>query len=76
MQRNGMRLSFMINQFENAGSIFWKCGFNKRHQDNFVPDPVVITDNEFAATKFLIPADTMEQVLNGHHDRVTRLQGF
>jgi len=76
VQRNGMRPAFAIDQFENAGTIFWKCNFEKRHADDFVRYPVVITDDEFAAAKFRIPADAMQEVLNGDHDRVTRLPGF
>ena len=76
MQGNGMRLSLAIEQFENAGAILWKSDFAKRHADNFVLDPVVITDDEFAAAEFRIPAYAMEEVLNGNHDGVTGLQGF
>ena len=71
-----MRLSLVIEQFENAGSILWKPDFAKRHKDDFVLDPVVITDDEFAAAEFRIPANTMKEVLNGNHDGVTGLQGF
>lgn len=77
MQGNGMRLSLVaIDQFENAGAVLWKFDFAKRHVDDFVLDPVVITDDEFAVAEFRIPADAMEQVLNGDHDGVTDLQGF
>lgn len=69
-----MHLSFMIDQFENAGAVLWKCDFAKRHADDFVLNPVVVADNEFAAAEFRVPADTMEKVLNGDHDDVTRLQ--
>ena len=76
VQGNGMRLSFFIDQFENAGAILWKSDFAKRHADDFMLDPVVITDDEFAATEFRIPTDAMEKVLNGKHEDVTGLQGF
>ena len=76
VQGNGMRLSFLIDQFENAGAILCKSYFAKRHEDDFMLDPVVITDNEFAAAEFRVPADTMEEVLNGNHEGVTGLQGF
>ena len=75
VQGNGMRLAFLIDQFENAGAILWKSYFAKRHEDNFLLDPVVITDDEFAAAEFRIPADAMEEVLNGNHDSVTGWQG-
>ena len=71
-----MRLSLLIDQFENAGAILWKPDFAKRHKDDFVLDPVVITDDEFAAPEFRVPADAMEKVLDGDHDGVTGLQGF
>ena len=71
-----MRFSFLIDQFENAGAILWKPDFAKRHKDDFVLDPVVITDDEFAAAEFRIPADAMEEVLNGNHEGITGLQGF
>ena len=71
-----MRLPLMIEQFENAGAVLWKSDFAKRHKNDFMLDPVVITDDEFAASEFRVPADTMEEVLNGNHDGVTRLQGF
>lgn len=76
MQGNGMRLSLMIDQFENAGAVLWEFNFAKRHADDFVFDPVVIADDEFAAAEFRIPADAMEKVLNGNHDGVTGLRGF
>lgn len=76
MQRNGMRLSLMIDQLENAGAVFWKFDFAKRHKDDFALNPVVIADDKFAAAEFRIPADAMEEVLNGNHDGVTRLQGL
>ena len=71
-----MRLSLVIDQFENAGAILWKSDFAKRHTDYFMLDPVVITDDEFAAAELRVPADAMEEVLNGNHDSVTGLQGF
>ncbi len=71
-----MRLSLVIEQFENAGSILWKPDFAKRHEDDFMLDPVVITDNEFAAAEFRVPADAMEEVLDGDHDGISGLQGF
>jgi len=71
-----MHLSLMIDQFENAVAVLWKCDFAKRHPDDFVLDPVVIADDELAAAEFRVPADAMEKVLNRDHDRVTRLQGF
>ena len=76
MQGNGMRLSLAIDQFENAGAVLWKCDFEKRHKDDLVFDPVVITDNEFTVAEFRIPADAMKEVLNGSHGRVTRWQEF
>ena len=76
VQGNGMRLALVIKQFENAGSILWKPDFAKRHKDDFVLDPVVITDDEFAAAEFRVPADAMEEVLNGNHEDVTGWQGF
>ncbi len=71
-----MRLSLVIEQFENAGAVLWKPDFAKRHKDDFMLDPVVITDDEFAAAEFRVPADAMQEVLNGDHDGVTRWQGF
>ena len=71
-----MRLSLMIEQFENAGSILCKSDFAKRDKNDFMLDPVVITDDEFAASEFRVPEDAMEKVLNRNHDGVTRLQGF
>jgi len=71
-----MRLSLVIDQFENTGAILWKCDFAKRHADDFVLKPVVITDNEFAAAEFRIPADAVQEILNRDHDGVTRLQGL
>jgi hypothetical protein len=71
VQGNRMRLSFLIDQFENAGAILWKPDFAKRHKDDFVLDPVVITYDEFAAAEFRVPTDAMEEVLNGGHDGVT-----
>ena len=71
-----MRLTLVIDQFENAGAVLWKPDFAKRHKDDFMLDPVVITDDEFAAAEFRVPADAMEEVLNGNHDGVTGLQGF
>jgi hypothetical protein len=76
MQGNGMCLSLVIDQFENAGAVLWKSDFAKRHADDFMLDPVVITDDKFATAEFRIPADAMEKVLNGNHDGVTGLQGF
>ena len=70
-----MRLALVIDQFKNAGAVLWKADFAKRHEDDFVLDPVVITDDEFAAAEFRIPADAMEEVLNGNHEGVTGLQG-
>lgn len=71
-----MRLPLVIEQFENAGAVFWKPDFAKRHKDDFMLDPVVITDNEFAAAEFRVPADAMEEVLDGDHDGISGLQGF
>jgi hypothetical protein len=76
MQRNTMRLPFMIDQFENTGAVLWKADFAKRHADDFVPNPVVITDDEFAAAEFRVPADAMKKVLNGDHEGITGLQRF
>lgn len=76
VQGNGMRLSFLIDQFENTGAILWKSDFAKRHEDDFMLDPVIITDDKFTAAEFRIPADAMEEILNGDHDGVTGLQGF
>jgi hypothetical protein len=76
VQGNGMRLSLVIEQFENAGAVFWKFYFAERRKNDFVLDPVVITDDEFAAAKFRVPADAMEEVLNGDHAIVTGWQGF
>ena len=76
VQGNGMRLSLLIKQFKNAGAVFWKADFAKLHKNNFVLDPVVITNNEFSAAEFRIPADAMKEVLNGDHDIVTGWQGF
>jgi len=71
-----MRLSLVIDQFENAGAVLWKSDFAKWHADDFMLYPVVITDDEFAAAEFRVPADAMEEVLNGDHEGVTGLQGF
>lgn len=71
-----MRQSLVIDQFENAGAVLWKSDFAKGHANDFVLDPVVITDDEFAATEFRIPMDAMEKVLNGDHDAVIGWQGF
>lgn len=71
-----MHLPLTVDQFENAGAVLWKLDLAKRHTDDAVLDPVVITDDEFAAAEFRVPADAMEQVLNGDHDGVTRRQGF
>ena len=71
-----MRLSLMIEQFENAGTVLWKADFAKRYADDFVFYAVVIADDEFAAAEFRVPADAMEEVLNGDHKGVTGLQGF
>ena len=68
-----MRLSLVIDQFENAGAVLWKPDFTKRHKDDFMLDPVVITDDEFATAEFRVPADAMEEVLNGNHEDVTGL---
>ena len=76
VQGNGLRLSFLIYQFENAGVVLWKPDFAKRHKDDFVLDPVVITYDEFAAPEFRVPEDSMEKDLNRNHDGVTRSQGF
>jgi hypothetical protein len=76
VQRNGMCLPLVIDQFEYAGAVLWKPDFAKRHEDDFMLDPVVIADDEFAAAEFRVPADTMEEVLNGDHDIITGLQGF
>jgi len=76
VQGNGMRLSFLIDQFENTGAILWKPDFAKRHEDNFLLDPVVITDDEFAAAEFRVPADTMKKVLNGNHDGLPACKDF
>ena len=35
VQGNGMRLSLMIEQFGNAGTVFWKADFAKRFEDDF-----------------------------------------
>ena len=70
MQGNGMPLSLVIEQFENAGAVLWKVDFKKRHANDFMFDAVVITDDEFAAYKFRIPKDAMKEVLNGDHDGV------
>ena len=50
-----MRLSFLIDQFENAGAVLWKPDFAKRHKDDFVLNSVVVTDDEFAAAEFRVP---------------------
>ena len=71
-----MRLSLMIEQFENAGTFLWKPDFAKRYEDNFVIDAVIIADDKFAAAEFRVPADEVEEVLNGHHVGVTGWQGF
>lgn len=71
-----MHLALMVDQFENAGAVLWKCDFAKRHADYFVFDPVVIADDEFPAAEFRVPADAMQEVLNRDHDRVTGLRGF
>jgi len=71
-----VRLSLLIDQFENPRGILWECDLKKRHTDDFVFKPVVITDNEFAAAEFRVPADAMQEVLNGHHARVTRWRGL
>jgi len=44
-----MRLALVIKQFENTGAVFRKADFAKRYKDDFVLDPVEITNNEFAA---------------------------
>lgn len=69
-----MRPALMVDQFEHAGAILRECNFPKRHPDDFVLDPVVITDHEFTAAEFRIPADAVEEVLNGDHNGVTRWQ--
>ncbi len=69
-------LFFVVEQFGNNGAVLWKIEFAKRHADNFVFEPVLISDNEFATTEFRIPADAVEEVLNGDHDSFTCLQGF
>ena len=74
VQGNGMRLALVIEQFENAGAVLWKPDFAKRHEDDFVLDPVVITDDEFAAAEFRVPADAMEEVLNGDHNRFKKVR--
>jgi len=74
MQGNGMHLSLMIDQFENAWAVLWKFDFAKRHADDFALNPVVVADDEFAAAEFRVPADAMQKVLNGDHEGVTRLQ--
>ena len=76
MQGNGMRLPLAIDQFENVGTVLWKYDLEERHVDDFVLDPVVITDEEIAAAEFRIPADAMEKILDGDHDGFTGLQGF
>ena len=70
-----MRLSLVIDQFENTRAVLWKSDFAKRHTDDFMLDPVVITDDEFTAAEFRIPAYAMKEVLNGNHDGVTGLPG-
>jgi hypothetical protein len=76
MQGNGVDLPFLIDQLENPGSILGECDLQKRHADDFVLKPVVVADNEIAAAEFRVPADTMQKILNGHHDGVTRWQGL
>jgi len=66
----------VIDQLENAGSVLWQGDFAKRHTNDFMLDPVVITDDEFAAAEFRIPADAMQEVLKEDHDGVTDLQDF
>jgi len=71
VQRNGVRLPFLIDQLETPGGILGECDLQKRHADDFVLKPVVIADNEIAAAEFRVPADAMQEILNGHHDGVT-----
>ena len=59
-----MRLSLLIDQFENAGGGLWKPDVVKRHKDDFMLDPVVIADDEFAASNFRTPKDAMKEILN------------
>ena len=73
VQGNGMRLTFVIKQFENARAVLWKPDFTKRHKDDVMLNPVVITDDEFAAAEFRVPANAMEEVLNGNHEWRYRL---
>jgi hypothetical protein len=76
VQRNGVPLPLLINQLENPGGIFGECDLQERHADDFAFKPVVIADNEIAAAEFRVPADAMQEVLNGHHGRVTRWRGL
>ena len=74
MQGNGMRPTLLVEQFENAGAVLWKTDFAKRHKDDFMLDPVEITDDEFAAAEFRIPANTMQEVLNGNHNEFGKVR--
>jgi hypothetical protein len=76
VQGNGMCPALVIKQFENTGTILWKPDFAKRYKDDFVLDPVEITNNEFAAPEFRVPAYAMEEVLNRDHEGLTGWQEF
>ena len=43
-----MRLSLLIDLFENTGGVLWEPDVVKRHKDDFLLDPFVKTDNEKA----------------------------
>lgn len=43
MQGNEMRLSFLTNQLEITGAVLWESDSAKRHKDDYMLDPVVIT---------------------------------
>ncbi len=56
-----------IDELKPIGRILGKAYLLKRYQDNLVLDPVVVTQLEVAARQTRVPANAVQQLVNGNY---------
>src|SRR5690349_14015985 len=67
MEGYSMHLSFWIHQLKDGGALLRQCQLFERDHDDSVFRPIIIAQFEGSFGELGIPANAVEQFVNGNH---------
>ena len=73
---DAMRPPLRIRELKQFRAVGWEAHFAKRNQNYAVLGPVVIPQLKAPAVEFMIPPDSVQQLVNGNHLNEASTRGF